>query len=133
MPLVANNPVLIFEVRPVLHCCQYCLYHCNHLWPLFCSRMENSKEPCQSARNSRRNSATGNQRAPITDFMAEMMMVAPPPPQGPASAAAQAAGAAAPAAGAGAGPALPLQGAQLQAIPPLRALVEFQPAFSKAK
>ena len=86
--------------------------------------MEKSSEPCQSARTSRRNSATGNQWAPITDFMAEMMMVAPPPPQRPASAAAQAAGAAAPTPGAG---------AAVAGIPPLRALVEFQPAFSKAE
>ena len=98
MPLLANDPVRNFEVRPcllpfncvlesisilqnrkyekrvyqqiraffvllcedsqfpigrlvqnlqVLHCCQYCLYHCNNLWPLFCSRMEKSSEPCQ--------------------------------------------------------------------------------------
>ena len=44
-------------------------------------------------------SAAGNPRAPITDFMAEMMMGAPQQPQGPASAAAQAAGVEAPAAG----------------------------------
>ena len=66
------------------------------------SRMKKSSETCQSARNSRRNSATGDSWAPITDFMAKMMMVAPPLSLGPASAVAQAAGGAAQAAGAGA-------------------------------
>ena len=112
--------------------CQYCLYHCNNLWPLFCSQIKKSSGPCQSARTSRRNSATGDLLAPITDFMAKMMMVAPPPlrrlrglPAPPLRLQALQLRLLA--------PAPPLLGAQLQAIPPLRALVEFPPAFSKAE
>ena len=73
-------------------------YHCNNLWPLCCSCMKKSIEPCQSVRTSRRNSrfrywrVSGDSLGAITDFMAKIMMVAPPPPQGPASAASRSSG-----------------------------------------